>query len=149
MGIIYPTSLAAVIDTNAIISSDLPVGYPTVIAAGDVLYVPSGNPEVQLADQDVIGATEVVGVALETPTTTSIKTVTRFGSIVNTKFASAPTSSAQIGDLVYLSSTAGQATMVVPTTGSVYKLGVLLSEVDQGGGKYKILFMPVKVADLL
>lgn len=158
MGIIYPYGQFATKGTNTftgdqIISGSaigtlLPVSGTTSIVSGNVLYVQSTSGEVELADQDGVNTREIIGIALETPSTTTIKVATALGSVVSVKFATGPSGPSQIGSPVYLSSTAGEATVNIPSTGTVYKIGILLSDANVGGGRYRVLYMPNKIVDI-
>lgn len=64
------------------------------------------------------------------------------------KFASAPSGASDNGRPVYLSTTAGEATMTPPGSGRVYRVGILLSHTADTGGLYKVLYLPQFIADL-
>ena len=102
------------------------------LAQGDIVYVKATTGNVDLADANVGNMREanVIGVARTTATSTNPAQIfTTPGALIPVRFAAAP-AAASNGRWVYLSQTAGQATLTAPTGASdvVYRLGFL-----QGG----------------
>lgn len=102
------------------------------LAAGDIVYIKATTGNVDLADANVGNLREglAIGVARTTVTATNPAQIfTQYGALLPVRFTSAP-AAADNGRPVYLSQTAGQATMTAPTGASdvIYRLGFL-----QGG----------------
>jgi putative sterol carrier protein len=113
------------------------------VAKGEVLcYTTDGTYDKKSNTQ----TPEVVGVATDVAGAQTMHSVFGLPVAVKFKTGEAPT---MAGVPVYLSSTAGQATITAPTsTGRVYRLGVTIAGSADGEGLYKILWMPAFVADL-
>lgn len=110
------------------------------VSAGDIVYIDNSGVA-QLADGDAVSyaAREVDGVF----NGVSGAVATFYGQKVVVKYAgSAP----GVGDTVYLSSTAGQATATLPTAGRVTQLGRVV--VGGAGGTCTVIWKPQYVADL-
>ena len=114
------------------------------VTAGDVVYRTGTAGVVAASENDSLtaAALEVDGVALNSSATGSIQTVA--GTTAYVAFVSAPSAAGQI---VYLSGTAGQATVTLPTTGRVYRLGKTVSTTAVGG-LYPVQWAPQYIVDL-
>lgn len=132
-----------------------PVGYQLKSAGTsqfNVGHVVRYDSSGVLAKTDITltgGAREVVGIALESDTTTVTRVATMYGSVAETVFDSAP-SGTDTGKPVYISSTAGVASLTPPSaTGSrVFRIGVLADTAVGPTGGYFVVFEPHIVADL-
>lgn len=130
----------------------------TGIVKGNILYLAATESGAQVVKADADGegqVRELVGVALKNetgPEAGELEVATVPGCIVNVKFTSSgePTDPAQIGLPVYLSTTAGEATMTAPTSGArVYRVGILYGrDESQPSGVFQVLYLPAFVADL-
>lgn len=110
------------------------------VAAGDLVYVDTSGVA-QLADGDAVSyaAREVDGVF----SGVSGALASFYGQKVVVKYAgSAP----GIGDMLYLSATAGQGTATLPTSGRVTQLGRVV--VGGAGGVCTVIWKPQYIADL-
>lgn len=148
---------APVIMGSAVPSSQngAPVGYrlksagTSQFAITEVIrFDSSGN--LAKADADGAGiAREVVGIALENDSSSEARVATMYGSVVEVKFASAP-SVGDEGKPVYLSTTAGAATLTQPSElgQRVYKLGVLSSSTIGPNNGYFIVYQPQFIQDI-
>jgi hypothetical protein len=72
------------------------------------------------------------------------------GSIVPVQFASAPVGSADIGKPVYLSTTAGKATLTAPSASGqrVFQVGILARGTADASSNWYVQFMPQFIADI-
>jgi hypothetical protein len=117
------------------------------VTAGDILYVDSaGVCQKSDATAGVAATQEVEAIALETTGgSPAVKRIASLnGSIVGVKFVAAPS----IGDIAYLSTTAGQAVKTTPPSSAgtvVFKIGKVVGGVD-GDGNYPVLFNPQYIA---
>lgn len=149
-----PVMLGSSSTTNGAIGTYLPVASADSVTLGNILYLTnaSGSPTAAKADGDGVGVLrEIVGIALQDGPgsgTADTKVATVPGSIISVKFASVPAGDTDIGKPVYLSTTAGEATMTAPSTGRVYRIGVLFDGTAVAGSLYKVLYLPAFVADL-
>ena len=103
----------------------------TTIAIGDVLSLDTAGDAI-LADSNTGTDTfaYVIGIALTAATATNpVRVLSVAGDLVPVAFSAAPGAAAN-GSIVFISSTAGRATLTAPTGGGnvVYKIGIL-----QGG----------------
>lgn len=103
----------------------------TTIAIGDVLSLDTAGDAI-LADSNTGTDTfaYVIGIALTAATATNpVRVLSVSGDLVPVAFSAAPGAAAN-GSIVFISSTAGRATLTAPTGGGnvVYKIGIL-----QGG----------------
>lgn len=149
-----PVMLGTSSTANGAIGTYLPVASADSVTLGNILYLTnaSGTPTAAKADGDGAGVLrEIVGIALQDGPgsgTSDTKVVTVPGSITSVKFASVPAGDSDIGKPVYLSTTAGEATMTAPSTGRVYRIGILFDGTAVSGSLYKVLYIPAFVADL-
>jgi hypothetical protein len=149
-----PVMLGTSSTANGAIGTYLPVASANSVTLGNILYLTnaSGSPTAAKADGDGSGVLrEIVGIALQDGPgsgTSDTKVVTVPGSITSVKFASVPAGDSDIGKPVYLSTTAGEATMTAPSTGRVYRIGILFDGTAVSGALYKVLYLPAFVADL-
>lgn len=149
-----PVMLGGTSTTSGSIGTYLPVASADSVTLGNILYLTnaSGTPTAAKADGDGSGVLrEIVGIALQDgpgSSTADTRVVTVPGSLVNVKFASVPAGDTDIGKPVYLSTTAGEATMTAPSTGRVYRIGILYDGTVVSGSLYKVLYLPAFVADL-
>jgi hypothetical protein len=149
-----PVMLGSTSSANGSIGTYLPVASADSVTLGNILYLTnaSGSPTAAKADGDGSGVLrEIVGIALQDgpgSSTADTRVVTVPGSIVSVKFASVPAGDSDIGKPVYLSTTAGEATMTAPSTGRVYRIGILYDGTAVSGSLYKVLYLPAFVADL-
>jgi len=99
------------------------------VAEGDVLTVDISGDAVQAGSSFAADNWRVVGVALASVVITQVVDVSLAGSLVPVLFGTAP-AAASNGELVYLSSTLGEATLTPPIASGnvVYIIGTL-----QGG----------------
>lgn len=70
----------------------------------------------------------------------------KVGSVVGSKIYVTVSGSAAIGDVLYVSATAGQATKTVPTSGRLIKVGKVVGAAS--GSHYPVIFAPQYIADL-
>ena len=103
----------------------------SALAQGDVVYLKATTGNVDLADANIGNLREglAIGVARTTVSGSNPAQIfTQYGAIIPVRFTSAP-AAASIGRPVYLSQTAGQATLTAPTGASdvIYRLGFLQS----------------------
>lgn len=116
--------------------------------AGDVVTYNSLG-QLQKTDITLTGsAREVLGIAFENDSTNSTKVTSLAGSIVEVQFSASP-SVGDEGKPVYVSTTAGKATLTPPSSigQRVFKLGILLSS-TAGMNGYSIMLQPQLIADL-
>lgn len=106
-------------------------------ANGDVVYFDSSFAA-QLSDND--GAADALNVDGVVAAAGYVATVQ--GTRVLVAFTAAPST----GDIAWLSSTAGQATSTLPTSGRIYRLGRVTGVTS--GGLYEIVWNPQYIADL-
>jgi hypothetical protein len=128
------------------------------IAAGAILTekatgaasVGGATPYVTLADQSSATLSErnFLGIAVDAMNQgASGRAATVSGTTVAVLFASAP----QAGDRakpVYLSATAGQASMSPPATGRILQIGYLMNSTAVSGSLYYVQLMPQVIADI-
>jgi hypothetical protein len=96
------------------------------VSAGDLVYTHSSGAMMK-ADASAIGTAFVTGAAMSTVSASATTNIASLdGSLCIMAFASAPSAS-DYGKRVYLSETAGKATLTPPTTGGsvVYQIGIL------------------------
>lgn len=70
----------------------------------------------------------------------------KVGSVLGSKIYVTVTGSAAIGDVLYVSATAGQATKTVPTSGRLIKVGKVVGAAS--GSHYPVIWAPQYIADL-
>ena len=73
-------------------------------------------------------------------------TMTKVASVVGAKVYVTVSGSAAIGDVLYVSATAGEATTTVPTSGRIIKVGKVVGAAS--GSHYPIIYMPQYIADI-
>lgn len=114
--------------------------------------VGGATPYVTLADQSSATLSErnFLGIALESMGQGATgRAATVSGTTVAVLFASAGLP--QSGDRakpVYLSATAGQATMSIPTSGRILQIGYLMNVTAVSGAQYYVQLMPQIIADI-
>ena len=124
-------------------------GASASVSAFHLLAISDTN---ELAHADANGSNylyNVIGIALEDgPTAASAaagRATCMVGQLAPMYFASAPSAS-DVGKPVFLSETAGQATLTAPTTSGskIFRVGFLVSESEAIGGtsSYPVLFQP-------
>jgi len=124
-------------------------GSSASVSAYHLLAISDTN---ELAHADADGADylyNVIGIALEDgPTAASAEAkqaMCMVGQLAPMYFASAPSAS-DVGKPVFLSETAGEATLTAPTTSGskIFRVGFLVSESEAIGGTstYSVLFQP-------
>lgn len=99
------------------------------LAQGDIVFIKATTGNIGLADANAgtVREAAAVGVARTTVTAANPAQIfTQYGALIPIRFTSAP-AAADNGRAVYLSQTAGQATMTAPTGASdvIYRLGFL------------------------
>jgi hypothetical protein len=133
------------IDTDALFAAAGGIEINLVAGAvkGNIVYINSSGDAV-LAQNDVLGDALVDGVALEANAgATAVKRVgTVYGTKVFVKFAGTAPS---VGDIAYLSDTAGEATATLPTSGRIFQIGRVIGGVSSS--LYPVLFHPQYIAD--
>lgn len=97
------------------------------------------------ADNATAGKNEPVGVYSGNPSSGPNRIVSVPGSFVAIEFEVGTATTK--GAPVYLSAVSGKATQVVPSSGRVYRLGILL-DTSGSANKYPVLWMPQFIADL-
>jgi hypothetical protein len=129
-----------------------PAAAHPAFVAGNILAFESGaSGGLELADCDDSVNTYLnapFGVALESSAqdnTSEILVHTIHGGLVNVKLASSTTAK---GQWVYLDTTAGQATVSVPTSGMVWRLGLCAEHNGSAVTDADIVWMPQFIADL-
>ena len=70
----------------------------------------------------------------------------KVASVVGAKVSVVVSGSAAIGDVLYVSATAGEATSVVPTSGRIIKVGKVVGAAS--GSNYPIIYLPQYIADI-
>lgn len=145
---ITPGSTATVgVEGNLVLEGRASVEFTAAVAlvAGEVVYVNSSG-EMDKADNDASGTRHVAGVAVGTINASSQGAIhTVYGVPVPMKFTNAD---ATVGGMCYLGATPGEVTQTVPTSGTVFEVGVMLSAPSGAGANGSVLFQPNFVADL-
>jgi hypothetical protein len=140
------------VEDTAAVATQLTVAGSSAFAAFDALYI---NTSGELAKADADGAAlhyNLVGVALEAGPSgaAAVKQVmTTCGQVTGVTFASNPSSGDQ-GKAVYLSTTAGQATLTAPSASGdhVVRIGFLYSSTALSTGVYPIIFQPQYISQI-
>lgn len=140
------------VEDTAAVATQLTVAGSSAVAAFDALYI---NTSGELAKADADGAGlhyNLVGVALEAGPSgaAAVKAVmTTCGQVTGVTFASNPSSGDQ-GKAVYLSTTAGQATLTAPSASGdhVVRIGFLYSSTAIQTGVYPIIFQPQYISQI-
>lgn len=140
------------VEDTAAVATQLTVAGSSAVAAFDALYI---NTSGELAKADADGAGlhyNLVGVALEAGPSgaAAVKAVmTTCGQVTGVTFASNPSSGDQ-GKAVYLSTTAGQATLTAPSASGdhVVRIGFLYSSTALSTGVYPIIFQPQYISQI-
>lgn len=123
------------------------------IVKGNVLVVGVGSGDAGLADNDNASANEPVAIAYEAASSGGglfrVQAAVGLPAYMKFKSGEAPTGAGDIGKVVYLSNSPGEATLVAPSaTGSrVYRLGILKSNTAVSG-LYEVVYLPAFIADL-
>lgn len=161
-GKMYAISASGVVFGNSGSSAYSPVGIRVAnnsggaLAEGDIIVCKttatqaSGAPDVIKAVNNVVGSQGFAGVALGAISNAANGDAASVpGTICKVTFASAP-SAGDSGKPVYLSATAGQATMTAPSaSGSrVFVIGYLTSSTAASGSLYYVQLMPQFIADI-
>ena len=130
------------------IGADNEIGFVINVAGagvkGDLLYIASDG-EAKLISTAIADG-ELDGVALEAGGSSK-----EIASVVGQKVWVGITGAAPaVGDLLYVSATAGKAVVAAPTSGRLIKVGKCVGAVGSGAnsGLYPVLFQPQYLADL-
>ncbi len=141
-------SLSDVLAVGSMIGADNEIGFTGAVASaavkGDLLYVASDG-EAKLISTAIAGG-ELDGVALEAGGAGK-----EIATVVGQKIWMGITGAAPaVGDLLYVSATAGKAVVAAPTSGRLIKVGKCVGSVGSGAnsGLYPVLFQPQYLADL-
>ena len=141
-------SLSDVLSVGSMIGADQEIGFTGAVASaavkGDLLYVASDG-EAKLLSSSIADG-ELNGVALEAGGSGK-EIASLLGQKVWMGIAGAAPA---VGDLLYVSSTAGKAAVAAPTSGRVLKVGKCVGGVGSGAnsGLYPVLFQPQYIADI-
>ncbi len=141
-------TLSQVLTAGSMIGADNEIGFTGAVASaavkGDLLYVASDG-EAKLISTAIAGG-ELDGVALEAGGSGK-EIATVVGQKIWVGIAGAAPA---IGDLLYVSATAGRAVVAAPTSGRLIKVGKCVGLVGSGAnsGLYPVLFQPQYLADL-
>lgn len=123
------------------------------IVKGNIIYIAATSGNAGLADNNDSAAYEPVAVAAENAPGGGglFRVQAAVGMPLYMKFTigGAPSGSGDIGKVVYLSDTAGEATLTAPSaSGSrVYRMGILKSSTAVSG-LYEVVYLPAFIADL-
>lgn len=141
-------TLAQVLTAGSMIGADNEIGFVINVAGagvkGDLLYIASDG-EAKLISTAIADG-ELDGVALEAGGSSK-----EIASVVGQKVWVGITGAAPaVGDLLYVSGTAGKAVVAAPTSGRLIKVGKCVGAVGSGAnsGLYPVLFQPQYLADL-
>ena len=141
-------SLSDVLTVGSMIGADQEIGFVGTVAGaavkGDLLYVDSDGTAKLLSSAIANG--ELDGVALEAGGSSK-----EIASLLGQKIWVATTGTAPaVGDLLYVSSTAGKAAIAAPVSGRVLKVGKCVGAAGSGAnsGLYPVLFQPQYIADI-
>lgn len=141
-------TLSQVLTAGSMIGADNEIGFTGAVASaavkGDLLYVASDG-EAKLISTAIAGG-ELDGVALEAGGAGK-----KIATVVGQKIWMGITGAAPaVGDLLYVSATAGKAVVAAPTSGRLIKVGKCVGSVGSGAnsGLYPVLFQPQYLADL-
>ena len=141
-------TLAQVLTAGSMIGADNEIGFVINVAGaavkGDLLYVGSDG-EAKLISTAIAGG-ELEAVALEAGGSSK-----EVASVVGQKIWVGVTGAAPaVGDLLYVSATAGKGVVAAPTSGRLIKVGKCVGAVGSGAnsGLYPVLFQPQYLADL-
>jgi hypothetical protein len=140
------------VEDSAAVATQLTVAGSSAVAAFEILYI---NTSGELAPADADGAGlhyNIVGVSLEAGPSgaAAVKQVmTTVGQVSGVTFTSNPSSGDQ-GKAVYLSTTAGQATLTAPSASGdhVVRIGFLYSSTALATGVYPIIFQPQYISQI-
>jgi hypothetical protein len=140
------------VEDSAAVATQLTVAGSSAVAAFEILYI---NTSGELAPADADGAGlhyNIVGVSLEAGPSgaAAVKQVmTTVGQVSGVTFTSNPSSGDQ-GKAVYLSTTAGQATLTAPSASGdhVVRIGFLYSSTAITTGVYPIIFQPQYISQI-
>ena len=140
------------VEDSAAVATQLTVAGSSAVAAFEILYI---NTSGELAPADADGAAlhyNIVGVSLEAGPSgaAAVKQVmTTVGQVSGVTFTSNPSSGDQ-GKAVYLSTTAGQATLTAPSASGdhVVRIGFLYSSTALATGVYPIIFQPQYISQI-
>lgn len=140
------------VEDSAAVATQLTVAGSSAVAAFEILYI---NTSGELAPADADGAGlhyNIVGVSLEAGPSgaAAVKQVmTTCGQVSGVTFTSNPSSGDQ-GKAVYLSTTAGQATLTAPSASGdhVVRIGFLYSSTAITTGVYPIIWQPQYISQI-
>ena len=140
------------VEDSAAVATQLTVAGSSAVAAFEILYI---NTSGELAPADADGAGlhyNIVGVSLEAGPSgaAAVKQVmTTCGQVSGVTFTSNPSSGDQ-GKAVYLSTTAGQATLTAPSASGdhVVRIGFLYSSTAITTGVYPIIWQPQYITQI-
>ena len=140
------------VEDSAAVATQLTVAGSSAVAAFEILYI---NTSGELAQADADGAAlhyNIVGISLEAGPSgaAAVKQVmTTCGQVTGVTFTSNPSSGDQ-GKAVYLSTTAGQATLTAPSASGdhVVRIGFLYSSTHLVPGVYPIIFQPQYISQI-
>lgn len=140
------------VEDSAAVATQLIVAGSSTVSAFEILYI---NTSGQLARADADGAGlhyNIVGISLEAGPSgaAAVKQVmTTCGQVSGVTFTSNPSSGDQ-GKAVYLSTTAGQATLTAPSLSGdhVVRIGFLYSSTPISTGVYPIIFQPQYITQI-
>ena len=137
-------SLTSVLAVGSMIGADQEIGFTASVASaavkGDLLYQGSDG-ELKLLDSTVSEG-ELDAVALEAGGASK-----EVASVLGQKVLVGVTGTApSIGDVLYVSATAGKAAKTAPASGRIIKVGKCVGAVS--GGLYPVIFQPQIIADI-
>lgn len=137
-------SLTSVLAAGSMIGSDQEIGFVGTVASaavkGDLLYQGSDG-ELKLLSTSVADG-ELDAVALEAGGESK-----EVASVLGQKVLVGVTGAAPaVGELLYVSGTAGKAQVAAPTSGRIIKVGKCVGAIS--GGLYPVIFQPQYIADI-
>jgi hypothetical protein len=137
-------TLAQVLSQGSMIGADTEIGFVASVASvaekGSLLYQHSDG-ELKLLSSAVSDG-ELDAVALEAGGSNK-----EVASVLGQKvFVKVDGTAPSVGDLLYVSGTAGSATKAVPTSGRIIKVGKCVGAVS--GGLYPVIYLPQYIADI-
>ncbi len=137
-------TLAQVLSQGSMIGADTEIGFVATVASaaekGSLLYQHSDG-ELKLLSS-AISEGELDAVALEAGGSSK-----EVASVLGQKvFVKVDGTAPSVGDLLYVSGTAGSATKAVPTSGRIIKVGKCVGAVS--GGLYPVIYLPQYIADI-